>query len=209
MSDSPGSSTVGSHLCLSLVELFLSQLQLSSDLPAPAVSTALRGLLTFSPTGKATALDLGLHSSLLEACSTLAGTSAAAAPHAVSRPTGSGAASSKLEQLKRQRAAAAGRLQAVPVAARSGATRLRRQAAAGAGAEEVAEACGAEKGAPGSSCTAATEEPQGKDSPVPQQQQQQPQQPRQYSVQVQRLLLFLDILKCLAHQSQKARWVLQ
>lgn len=204
-------AAVGSELCMVLVELFLSHQHLPPSVSAQPpgskeVAAALRGLLVHSAHAKATAVQLGLHSSLLASCAKIAAGAAAAAS------TGAGAArsaatTSKLMKLKQQRVAAAGALQ--PAAGGAGGGSMGRGsgrgkpqssksssgqavdghaggAAASAASGQAAEAQAAAPSPPTSSTIS--------DQPAPTEVFGRQQQ-----------LLFLDILKHLAYNSEAAR----
>lgn len=111
-----GGDQVGASLCLLLVEQLVAQQQQQEQQREQqqqcplepynqALVAALRGLLAHSAPAKAAAVQVGLHSSLLETCCALASDLASGAGTG-SKPAAAGRAS-KLLALKNQRAAAA------------------------------------------------------------------------------------------------------
>jgi hypothetical protein len=227
----PGSQDVcvGDALCLALVELFLPGQQGrpgSAATPPPnlALTSALHGLLAHSAPAKATAVRLGLHCSLLDSCCAIAAVLAAAAPKASSR-------NSKLESLKKQRAASAapplirqgaGAGFGCPPAVATGrpgcasSTKSGRRKAASkpsVGGQQEGDAAESTAGSISRSAQALT----GPDTdgslavlhntaPMPPSSVGALHEPDKTPHLVQQLLLCLDLLKHLAFESESARW---
>ncbi|GAB4820510.1 hypothetical protein N2152v2_007556 [Parachlorella kessleri] len=207
---------VGAALCVLLIERFLSQQQqphqaVAGSTPACEITTAaLQGLLAYSRSAKSTAIELGLHSSLLETLNGLATGLLASAGKGVIR-------NSKLQSLKQQRAAnAAGAASSLPrkvqsqqgvaggTRSRSSSTVLRRQktsVTAAAAAQDLIQAVGAQGNAStGGVSPAQSDTVAGADKEPPNAPAEQDSRPGS----LQLIMLYLELLKHLAFQSQVA-----